>query len=120
MGRGMRAGKKKSGGAGKQMQQMQQMQQIQMMQEKMQEAQKEIEEKEFTTTAGGGVVEVTVNGKKQIVNLKLKPEVVDPDDIEMLQDLIISATNEAMRQVEEHSNEQMERLTGGLSIPGMI
>ena len=79
----------------------------------------EIEEKEMTTTAGGGAVTVTVNGKKEITSLQLKPEIVDPEDIEMLQDLIMVAVNEGIRQIEEMSNAEMSKLTGGLGIPGL-
>ena len=74
--------------------------QAQKMQRQMEEAQKELEEKEITATAGGGAVEVTVSGKKEITKVKLSQEVVDPDDIEMLEDLIMAATNEALRQLE--------------------
>ena len=86
---------------------------------KIAEYQAEIEEKEVTTTSGGGAVEVTVNGKKEITNITLKPEVVDPDDVEMLQDLIMVAVNEGLRQVEEITNSEMSKLTGGLGIPGL-
>ena len=115
MGKGMRAGKKPSSGGGMQ----KQLQQMQAMQRKMEVIQAEIEEKEVTATAGGGAVNVTVNGKKEIVKLELKPEVVDPEDIEMLQDLIIGAVNEGIRQIEEISNNEMSKLTGGLGIPGL-
>jgi DNA-binding YbaB/EbfC family protein len=119
MGKGMRAGKKPSmGGGGGSMQK--QLQQMQQMQRKMEALQAEIEEKEMTTTAGGGAVTVTVNGKKEITKLELKPEIVDPDDIEMLQDLIIVAVNEGIRQIEEMANAEMGKLTGGLNIPGLL
>lgn len=84
------------------------------MQRQMEESQKELEEKEFTATAGGGAVEVTITGKKEITKVKLSPEVVDPDDIEMLEDLIVAATNEAIRKIEELSQETMSKITGGL------
>ena len=90
------------------------MKQAQRMQRQMEEGQKELETKEFTSTAGGGAVEVTVSGKKEIVAVKLKEEVVDPEDIEMLQDLIVAAANEALRQAEEASSQLMGSLTGGL------
>ena len=90
------------------------MKQAQRMQRQMEETQKELEGKEITTTAGGGAVEVTMNGKKEILKVKLSPEVVDPDDIEMLEDLIMAATNEAIRQIEEMSEESMSKITGGL------
>ncbi|MFQ9511347.1 MAG: YbaB/EbfC family nucleoid-associated protein [Lachnospiraceae bacterium] len=90
------------------------MKQAQRMQRQMEEQQKEMEEKVFTATAGGGAVEVSVTGKREITGVKLAEEVVDPDDIEMLQDLIVAAANEALRKVEEASNENMQKLTGGL------
>lgn len=90
------------------------MKQAQRMQRQMEESQKALEEKEITTTAGGGAVEVTINGKKEILKVKLSPEVVDPDDIEMLEDLIVAATNEAIRQIEDLSQESMAKITGGL------
>ena len=90
------------------------MKQAQRMQRQMEEGQKELETKEFTATAGGGAVEVTVSGKKEVVRVKLTEEVVDPDDIEMLEDLIVAATNEAWRQMEETTNASMAKVTGGL------
>ena len=90
------------------------MKQAQKMQRQMEDAQKELEEKEVTATAGGGAVEVTVSGKKEVTKVKLSPEVVDPDDIEMLQDLIMAATNEALRMADEANNELMGKMTGGL------
>lgn len=94
--------------------------QAQKMQEEMALAQAEIEEMEFTASSGGGAVEVTVTGKKEIKNLKLKPEIVDPDDIEMLSDLIIAAVNEALRTAEQTASEKMEKISGGLNIPGLF
>ena len=94
------------------------MKQAQKMQRQMEEAQKELEEKEITATAGGGAVEVTVSGKKEITKVKLSEEVVDPDDIEMLEDLIVAATNEALRMMEADSAKAMEALTGGLNLGG--
>ena len=88
------------------------------MQRQMEENQKAMETKEFTAKAGGGAVEVTVTGKKEITKVKLSEEVVDPDDIEMLEDLIVAATNEALRQLEEDSAKSMEALTGGLNLGG--
>lgn len=84
------------------------------MQRQMEEGQKELETKEFTASAGGGAVEVTVTGKKEVVRVKLSEEVVDPDDIEMLQDLIVAATNEALKQAEDANAEMMGRMTGGM------
>ncbi len=90
------------------------MKQAQRMQKQMEEATKELEDKEITAAAGGGAVEVTVSGKKEVVRVKLAEEVVDPEDIEMLEDLIMAATNEALRQVEEYSQQSMSKITGGL------
>lgn len=90
------------------------MKQAQRMQRQMEEGQKELETKEFTAAAGGGAVEVTVTGKKEIVGIKLSEEVVDPEDIEMLQDLIVAAANEALRQAEEANAALMNKMTGGL------
>lgn len=90
------------------------MKQAQKMQRQMEEASKELEEKEITAAAGGGAVEVTVSGKKEILKVKLSEEVVDPDDIEMLEDLIVAATNEALRQIDEISADSMSKITGGL------
>lgn len=90
------------------------MKQAQKMQRQMEESTKELEEKEVTGSAGGGAVEVTVSGKKEITKVKLAPEVVDPEDIEMLEDLIMAAANEALRQIEAISAEAMSKITGGL------
>ena len=90
------------------------MKQAQKMQKQMEENQKALEEKEFTATAGGGAVEVTVSGKREIVKVKLSEEAVDPDDVEMLEDLIVAATNEALRQAEEAAASAMSALTSGL------
>ena len=91
------------------------------MQRQMEEQAKEMETKEFTATAGGGAVEVTVSGKREVIKVKLDQEVVDPDDVEMLEDLIVAATNEALRKVEEASASAMSKLPGGLGggMPGM-
>ena len=90
------------------------MKQAQKMQRQMEEGQKELEAKEFSAKAGGGAVEVTVSGKKEVLRVQLSQEVVDPDDIEMLQDLIMAATNEALRMADEANNELMGKMTGGL------
>ena len=90
------------------------MKQAQKMQKQMEEAQKNLEEQEVTAAAGGGAVEVTVSGKKEVLKVQLSQEVVDPDDIEMLQDLIMAATNEALRMADEANNELMGKMTGGL------
>ena len=91
------------------------MKQAQRMQRQMEEKQKELEEKQYSASAGGGAVTVTVSGKKEVLSVKLSEEVVDPDDIEMLEDLIMAATNEALRKVEEETNAVMSKLTGGLT-----
>ena len=90
------------------------MKQAQKMQRQMEEASRALEEEELTATAGGGVVEVTVSGKKEITKIKLSEEVVDPDDIETLEDLIMAATNEALRQLEDFSASSMSKITGGI------
>ena len=90
------------------------MKQAQRMQKQMEEKTKEIEEKEWEASAGGGAVKVKVSGKKEVVAVELAEEVVDPDDIEMLQDLIMAATNEALRMMEEESAEAMSQIAGGL------
>ena len=94
------------------------MKQAQKMQKQMAETTKALEEKSYEASAGGGVVSVTVSGKKEVLSVKLSEEVVDPDDIEMLEDLIVAATNEALRQLEEDSAKSMEALTGGLNLGG--
>lgn len=94
--------------------------QAQKMQDEITELQTDIEAREFTATAGGGVVEVTLNGKKEIKTLNLKPEIVDPEDIETLQDLIIAAINEAVNNIEATTEAEMSKITGGVSIPGMF
>ena len=98
------------------------MKQAQRMQRQMEESQKEMETKEFTATAGGGAVEVTVTGVKKVLKIKLDEEVVDPDDVEMLEDLIVAAVNEAFEKVDEASSSSMSKLTGGMggSIPGLF
>lgn len=90
------------------------MKQAQRMQRQMEEGQKELETKEFTASAGGGAVGVTVSGKKEVLKVKLTEEVVDPEDIEMLQDLIVAATNEALKQADQANEALMGKMTGGL------
>jgi DNA-binding YbaB/EbfC family protein len=94
--------------------------QAQKMQDEIVELQNDIEAREFTATAGGGAVEVVLSGKKTIKSLTLKPEIVDKDDIEMLQDLVISAVNEAINNIEQTSEEEMNKITGGVSLPGLF
>ena len=94
--------------------------QAQKMQQDMLKAQQEIEEKEIEASSGGGAVTVKISGKKELLDIKLSEEVVDPDDIEMLEDLIKAAVNEGMRKADEESAKQMSKLTGGISIPGLF
>ncbi len=96
------------------------MKQAKKLQEQMAKLQEELEQKTVEASAGGGVVTVVANGKKEIVEVKIAPEAVDPDDVEMLQDLILAAVNEALRRAEEMVQEEMGKLTGGLSIPGLF
>ena len=88
--------------------------------QKMEKAQEEIKAKEYSTTVGGGVVEITMTGDKILKSITLKPEVVDPEDIETLQDLIVSGVNEVLRQVESETEEKMNAISGGLNIPGLF
>lgn len=94
--------------------------QAQKMQAQITSLQEDIEGREFTATSGGGAVEVIMSGKKEIKNLTIKPEVVDKDDVEMLQDLIISAFNDAVHQIENTSETEMGAITGGVSFPGLF
>lgn len=94
--------------------------QAQKMQEEMQEKQAELDVTEYTASAGGGMVEVTVIGKKEIVSLKIKPEIVDPEDVEMLEDMVTAAVNSALRTAQEASDSAMGQLSGGLNIPGVF
>lgn len=121
MGRGMRAGKRpkmQAPGGGRKAQQ-QQMAMLQAMQEQVAATQAELDEKEITASVGGGIVSATVNGKKELVSLTIGKDAVDPDDIESLQDLIIAAVNEGMRQIDELSKSEYDKVTGGLNIPGL-
>ncbi len=94
------------------------MKQMQKMQKKMQEAQEELLQKTIEGTAGGGMVTVVVNGSKQVLEVKIKEEVVDPEDIEMLQDLVLSATNDALKKIDDLTNATMGQFTKGLNLPG--
>ncbi|MEG0613954.1 MAG: YbaB/EbfC family nucleoid-associated protein [Clostridium sp.] len=96
------------------------MKQAQKLQKQMEDAQKDLETKEFEASVGGGAVTVTVTGKKVIKDIVIKPEVVDPDDVEMLQDLVLTAVNEALKKAEDETNESMGKLTGGLNMPGLF
>ncbi|UJL46444.1 YbaB/EbfC family nucleoid-associated protein [Virgibacillus sp. NKC19-16] len=96
------------------------MKQMQKMQKQMTKAQEELHELSFEATAGGGMVTVTANGKKEITDVQIKEEVVDPDDVEMLQDLILAATNDVLKQIEDKTNDTMGQFTKGLNMPGMF
>lgn len=96
------------------------MQQAQKMQQDMIAMQQELETREFSATTGGGMVTATVTGKHRLAALEIQPEAVDPDDVEMLQDMIIAAVNEAVRKAEETAEEEMSKLTGGLNLPGLF
>ena len=94
--------------------------QAQKMQEDMANLQAELEDREYDVAVGGGVVNVKINGKKEILSVKIAPEVVDPDDIETLEDLITAAVNEAIKKVESVSQDEMSKITGSMSLPGMF
>ncbi|MGL5414598.1 MAG: YbaB/EbfC family nucleoid-associated protein [Clostridium sp.] len=96
------------------------MKQAQQMQKKMEQMQKDMEEKEFEASVGGGAVTVKANGKKEVLAISIKPEVVDEDDVEMLEDLVLSAVNEVLRKVDEETSSQMGQVTGGMNIPGLF
>ena len=96
------------------------MKQAQKMQQELLRMQEEQENKTYTAAAGGGMVSATVNGKHELVNLEIKPEAVDPDDVEMLQDMVIAAVNEAMRAADADAASNMSRLTGGLNLGGLF
>ncbi len=124
MAKGYSARRGFSNGSGMSARQAALQQQITKMQEDMAQRQQEVEEKSFTASVGGGAVSATVSGKKELTALVIKPETVDPEDVEMLQDLVISAVNEALRQAEEAMSASMNALTdglglGGFNIPGL-
>jgi DNA-binding YbaB/EbfC family protein len=98
----------------------QMMKQVKKLQQEMEKAQEALKEKTVQGTAGGGVVTITANGHKEILSVKIKPEAVDPDDIEMLQDLILTAINDTMKQVDELIQKDMGKYTNGLNIPGLF
>lgn len=98
----------------------QMLRQAQKMQEDITALQADLEQREFEASVGGGAVEIRINGKRNVLDLKIKPEVVDPEDVEMLQDLIMSAFNEAVKNLDETSEEEMSKLTGGVSFPGLF
>lgn len=94
--------------------------QAQKMQECMAELQAELDEREYDFTVGGGMITIKMNGKKEMLSIDIKPEVVDPDDIEMLQDLIVAGVNEAVSSIEKTNSDEMSKVTGNLNIPGMF
>lgn len=94
--------------------------QAQKMQERMAELQAELDEREYDFTVGGGMITIKMNGKKEMLSIDIKPEVVDPDDIEMLQDLIVAGVNEAVSSIEKTNSDEMSKVTGNLNIPGMF
>ena len=94
--------------------------QAQKLQQQMAKKQEEIEAREFEATAGGGMATAKVNGKKELISITIKPEAVDPDDVEMLQDLIMAAVNEALRAAGDAMDNEMGKMTGGLSMPGLF
>ena len=96
------------------------MKQARKMQAEMQKAQEELAVQEFTATAGGGVVEATVNGSMRVVSIAIDPDAVDPEDVEMLQDMVMAAVNEALDTAEQTTTDRMNKLTGGLNIPGLM
>ncbi|MBC7075180.1 MAG: YbaB/EbfC family nucleoid-associated protein [Syntrophomonadaceae bacterium] len=95
------------------------MKQAKKVQEKIAKMQEELEKREIEASAGGGAVSVVVNGKQQLVQIKIKPEAVDPDDVEMLEDLITAAVNEGIKKSQDMVSEEMAKITGGLNIPGL-
>ena len=94
--------------------------QAQKMQEEMLKAQEQLNEQEFEASVGGGAISVKANGKKEIIELTISPDAVDPDDVEMLQDMIMSAVNEALRKADEEAAQSLGSITGGMSIPGLF
>ena len=119
MAKGYSARRGFTGGAGMMQQQAQMQQKLLKMQQEMAKAQEGVEQSAFTASAGGGVVTAVVSGKKELTALTIQPDAVDPEDVEMLQDLVISAVNEALRQAEDAMSSSMNALTGGLNIPGL-
>lgn len=119
MAKGYSARRGFSNGNGASMKQAAMQQQIMKMQEDMAKKQQEVEEQSFTASVGGGAVSATVNGKKELTALTIKPEAADPEDVEMLQDMVISAVNEALRQAEDAMSASMNALTGSLGLGGL-
>ena len=120
MAKGYSARRGFSNGAGQMMKQQQMQQQLMKMQEDMQKAQQEVEERSFSASVGGGAVSATVNGRKEVTAISIQPEAVDPEDVEMLQDLIITAVNEAVRIGRANLDREMANISGGIHLPGMF
>ena len=114
----MRANVPKGMGGGQNMQAM--LRQAKKMQEEMEAKQAELEDKEYDIKAGGGVVSVKINGRKEILSIDIQPEIVDPDDVETLSDILVAAVNEAIKRVESVNNAEMQKITGGMGMPGMF
>ena len=114
----MRANVPKGAGGAGNMQAM--IRQAQKMQEDMAQKQEELDAREYEVKAGGGVVSVKINGKKEILSIDIQPEIVDPDDVETLSDILVAAVNEAIKRVENTNNEEMAKITGNMSMPGMF
>ena len=108
------------GGYGGGMNQMQMMKQAQKMQQDLLKMQEEMQQKEYEATAGGGVITAVVNGSRKLLRVNIDPEAVDPDDVEMLQDMVVAAVNEAMRKAEADQSASMSKLTGGLNLGGLF
>ena len=106
------------GGGPQNMQSM--MRQVQKMQADMEALQNDLDNREYDIKAGGGVVSVKINGKKEVLSIDIKPEIVDPDDIETLSDVLVAAVNEAIKKVEDTNSSEMQKITGNVSIPGMF
>ncbi len=96
------------------------MKQVQKMQEEMTALQTELEEREYEVSAGGGMVKVKINGKREILHIDIQPDIVDPDDIETLSDVVTAAVNEAIKKVDSTSESEMQKITGGLNFPGLL
>ena len=94
--------------------------QAQKMQEDMAALQAELEEREYDVSAGGGMVQVKINGKREILSIEVNPDIVDPDDVEMLQDILVAAVNEAIKRVDSTTEQEMQKITGGLGMPGLF
>lgn len=106
------------GGGAQNMQSM--IRQAQKMQEDMAAKQEELDAREYDIKAGGGVVAVKINGKKEILSIEIDPEIVDPDDVETLQDILVAGVNEAIKRVEETNSKEMEKITGSMNMPGLF